>query len=379
MRILLVELAHIGDFVISTSVAGTLKEAFPDSMIVATVIGEVEDVARLCPYIDEVEVYDYKRRHRGLSGWLDIVKRLRRYNFDLGVATNFSFRDALLLYLAGCKDRVGSPTQGRGIFLNKKSEYIPREVMFGFNERYAFQSMSSIRAKALEALGIKKVAYPRLLVPEKLKDMVYERFLRKAEGPIFSIGVSGDGTLKRWGIKGWKLLGERIRELYGGSFLIIGSHEEVPYADALSKLLSSSINTAGETSIKEFVALLSFADLHIGVDSGPLHVASALGRRCVGLFGPSNPFRWLPFAPPGMVKGVYKFLPCSPCYHRVRPCFKIKPYGVRPCMSSISVQDVLREVKEHMEAIRAEDRSKKEWAKKASGSELPEVAIQPSS
>lgn len=379
MKILVVELAHIGDFVVSTSVMGALKRAFPDSMIVAVVVGEVKSVAKLCPYVDEVEVYDYKGEHRGLKGWLDIVKRLRKYGFDLGVATNFSFREGLLLYLAGCKDRLGSPTQGRGIFLNRKSEYMPREVMFGFNNKYAFNSMSLIRAKVLEPLGIREIPYPCLYIPENLKSAVYEKFLKNPERPIFSIGVSGDGVIKRWGIKSWKLLGDRIREAYGGSFLIIGSSSEVDYADALGRILYPSINTAGKTSVEEFIALLSLVDIHIGVDAGPLHVASALGKRCVGLFGLANPFRWIPFAPPGMVKGIYKFLPCSPCYYRDRPCFAIKPYGVRPCMSSISVDDVFKEVSEHMMAMMIEDKIKNEWAKKASSSLLPEAMIQPSS
>jgi len=379
LRILVVELAHIGDFVVSTSVIGALKEAFPDSLIVAVVIKESKDLAELCPYIDIVEVYDYKGEHKGLRGWLDIVGRLRRYNFDLGVATNFSFREGILLYLAGCKERVASPTQGRGIFLTQKSQYIPREVMFGFNSDFAFDSMSLIRAKVLEPLGIKKVPYPRLVVPEALKDSVYERFLSKSVSPIFSIGLSGDGTLKRWGIKKWKLLIDKIYHHYGGSFLLIGSPKESLYGEALEKITVSSINTAGRTSIKEFIALLSFADLHIGVDAGPLHVASALGKRCVALFGPTNPFRWAPFAPPRMVRAVYKFFPCSPCYYRSRPCFEVKPYGVRPCMSSISVEDVFKEIKEQVMAIRTEDRSKNEWAKKASSSLLPERTTQPNS
>lgn len=377
MKILVVELAHLGDFIVSTSVMGALKESFPDSTLVAVVIKAVRDVAKLCPYVDEVEVYDYRGEHRGLGGWLDIVKRLRRYGFDLGVATNFSFREGLLLYLAGCKERVGSPTQGRGIFLTRKGRYIPRGVMFGFGSEFAFDSMSSIRLKALEPLGIRGLSYPRLSVPDDLKERVYDRFLRGRDRLMFSIGVSGDGTLKRWGIRSWKLLGERILESYGGSLLIIGSPDEADYGEALSKVLPSSINTAGKTSVLDFVALLSLSDLHIGVDSAPLHAASALGKRCVSLFGPTNPFRWAPMAPPGMVRAVYKFFPCSPCYYRERPCFKLRPYGVRPCMSSISVEDVLREVNEHMIAIKAEDRSMKEWAKKATSSLLPEAITHP--
>ncbi len=347
LKILVVELAHIGDFIVSSAVIRSLKEFFPDSFLVAVVVREVEGVARLCPYVDEVEVYDYKGEHKGLGGWLDIARRLRRYNFDLGVATNFSFRDAFLLYLARCKERVGSPTQGRGIFLTKKSEYVPREAMFGGCDGYVFESMTETRLKVLEPLGISKRAFPRLEVPSNLRERVYETFLKNASPPIFSFGTSGDGTIKRWSLKKWKILGEKLLELYGGTILLIGGKDEVEYNRALARMLPSVVDSTGKTSVSEFIALLSFVDLHIGVDSAPLHAAAALGKKCVGLFGPTNPFRWSPLAPPGMVRSISKFFPCSPC-RKERPCYSFKPYGVRPCMSSISVEDVLTEAEEHM-------------------------------
>jgi len=74
LKILVVELAHIGDFVASTGVIRAIKEAFRDSLLVAVVTRDTEEVARLCPYVDEVEVYDYKGEHRGVKGWLDISK-----------------------------------------------------------------------------------------------------------------------------------------------------------------------------------------------------------------------------------------------------------------------------------------------------------------
>jgi len=360
LKILVVELAHIGDFVASTGVIRAIKEAFRDSLLVAVVTRDTEEVARLCPYVDEVEVYDYKGEHRGVKGWLDISRRLRRYGFDIGIATNFTFREGLLLYLAGCKERVGSPGRGRGIFLTKRSEYISRGAMFGLDRELAFRSITEIRLKVLEPLGIKRVSYPRLEVPEDLKAKVYDTFLRGLARPIFSFGTSGDGTYKRWGVKRWKILGERLVSSYGGSIVLIGGKEEREHNEAIFKLLPFSRDTTGKTTVSDFIAILSLVDLHIGVDSGPLHAASALGKRCVGLFGPANPFCWSPLSENGLVRSIYKFLPCSPCYYKNRPCLSIRPYGVRPCMSSISVDDVLREVSEHMSAISSDEMMRKE-------------------
>ncbi len=352
MKILVVELRGIGDFVISNPVIVSLRRAFPDSLIVVAVRKAVEELARLCPCIDEVEVYDYKGEHKGLSGWLDIISRLRKYRFDLGVAPNFSFRSGLLLYLAGCKERVASPTDGRGIFLTKRSEYIPPGCRTGDCSLYAFSSLTEIRLKVLEPLGVKKEKYPCFDVPESIREKVYDRFLKDLTPPFFSIGATGSRLEKRWSLRKWRILIEELNEKYGASFLLFGTSDDRPYLSSLS--FPFTFNTAGQTSISDLAGLLSFVDLHIGIDSSHMHIASALGVRCVGLYGSSSPFAWSPMAPQGLVRSIYKFLSCSPCCGKY-PCYSFKPYGVRPCMSSISVEDVLREVREHMRAIRADE------------------------
>lgn len=108
-------------------------------------------------------------------------------------------------------------------------------------------------------------------------------------------------TEKRWPIERFAQLADKIAHKFGLSILATGSQGEREYIEAISKHV---INLAGQTSVRELVPLMKGASLVISNDTGPGHIAAALGVAVVMIFGPTNPARVCPYKRPDCVVAV---------------------------------------------------------------------------
>src|SRR5204863_8892062 len=115
---------------------------------------------------------------------------------------------------------------------------------------------------------------------------------------------------KRWPIENFAALLEPLRERFGLATVVAGGSDVIP----LAAQIPGAMSLAGKTSLRELTALLERADLVIANDSGPMHIAVALDRPLVALFGPTNPVRTGPYRREDAVLRVD--IPCSPCYSR---------------------------------------------------------------
>ena len=128
-----------------------------------------------------------------------------------------------------------------------------------------------------------------------------------------------------------------IQELKAG-IIILGSKEDIPLAEKISFLASGKpLVAAGKTSLKTLSALLERVDLLVTNDSGPMHIAAALGTPVVALFGPTNPGLTGPYGDGHIV--IRKEMECSPCLRG--PCIHGRPI----CMEAITEEEVMEAVK----------------------------------
>jgi heptosyltransferase-2 len=129
--------------------------------------------------------------------------------------------------------------------------------------------------------------------------------------------------------------------------MVLGGPDESEIAGRLCELADLGdriVNLVGRTSIKESAALLDQCDLFVGNDSGPMHIAAAVGTPVVAVFGPSNIAAWRPYTPTGernVHTVVARDLPCMPCFYRGHTLGLRDGCGTRECLTLLSPQRVL--------------------------------------
>jgi len=141
---------------------------------------------------------------------------------------------------------------------------------------------------------------------------------------------------KCWNAKKIAMMCDSLQKDFGARIVFTGAAAERDYiAEILSRMPAPAFNLAGRTNLRELACLFAGAALVISMDSGPLHLACAVGTPVVALFGPTAPWRTGPFGSRHSV--IRKELACSPCY-RKKKC----PQGHHRCMEDITVEDVLQ-------------------------------------
>lgn len=159
------------------------------------------------------------------------------------------------------------------------------------------------------------------------------------------VGGDGFGGRKRWSVERFAAVARHLIEECDAHVLLIGGKAEVPLAEEARALLPEGATVlAGKTPLMVTAALIEQSTLFIGNDSGPLHIAAAVGTPAVGIFGPSN---WRQFEPVGRAgyrqRTVHSNLPCSPCFHFVGndPWWYRNPCQSQACLHAIKPEHVI--------------------------------------
>ena len=265
---------------------------------------------------------------------LSFIKTLRSREFDLVLDFQGLFKSGILTYLSGGKRRVGynKTRELSYLFLNERIP--PYNPELHAVERY----LDLVRY--LDG----KVRKPRFSIPIGIKDMEYvKKFLydNKGDNNVKTIAVCPGS---RWATKLWHqerfcLLCDRIIDKFDASILFIGDRNDHSMIHAItSKMRRHALNTAGMFNLKELAFLLGSVDLMITPDTGPMHIASAMGTPVVAIFGPTAPWRTGPYGDDHKV--LRSNTPCSPCFK--------KECDTKECMAEITVDRVFASVKEKL-------------------------------
>ncbi len=281
-RFLVVNVNWLGDVVFSTPVFRAIKEQEPDCHLACLAVPRVKEVLDCCPFLDEVILYDERGKDRGLFPKLRLIWQLRAGKFDAVFLLHRSWTRALLVFLAGIPRRVGYPDKGRWWLLTDR---ISRSL------RLTHRSDQYL--KIIEDCGIvvKDRRY-ELNVDEKAR-MAVQSILRQYhitdQGRLIVIHPGGNWDLKRWLVVHYHdLISQLVAESY--SVILTGAENEQNLAQQIVQdMTSPPIVLTGKISLKETMALMQQAHLVISGDSGPLHLASAVGTRTIGIFGPTRP------------------------------------------------------------------------------------------
>ena len=333
-RILIIKPSALGDIVHALPVLNLLKRRWPDAQISWLVGSSFADLLDGHPQLHEVIRFD---RHRFASAWwnpnalfemLRFGFGLRRRHFDLVIDLQGLLRSGLTAKLARSPVRVGFSNAREGAWM-----FYTHRVPAAADQHALDRNLM-----VAESLGCGRDPV-EFVLPVDDADRDYVRSLLPAGQSSYVVLLPGTNWLtKRWPVDYFAALVGPLKQRYGYASVVAGGAD----AAALAPRIHGAIDLTRRTTLKQLVALLAGAELVIANDSGPMHIAAALGRPMVTVFGPTNPARTGPWGRDDSVVRID--IECSPCYSR--RCSHIS------CMKGLGPESVLRLAHEQIEKHR---------------------------
>jgi heptosyltransferase III len=286
--VLVVCMRRIGDVLLATPLARSIKAAWPDAQVDMLVFTGTEAVLRANPDLRDVIAVDERQ---GFFARLRLIARLWR-RYDVAISTQTGDRPTLMAWAAG-KRSIGAVEAGG------KASWLKRKLLGDAVESDAANAHTVAgNLRLLEPLGVA----PHANVVVKWDDAAVERaerlFPEAASGkPFVLLHVSPKFAYKTWTSEGWSELAAWLAA-QGMTVVVAGgaSPEELAAIDALlPKFPRGTVNVAGKLDLAGLAWLLTRARAYVGTDTAVTHMAAALGVPTVALFGPSSPVRWGPW------------------------------------------------------------------------------------
>jgi heptosyltransferase-2 len=330
-RVLIVAPNWIGDTLLAQPLFARLHASRPGLALHAVAPSWTAPVLARMPEVEEVIETPLVHGRLQLGARLRLAGVLRENRYDEAIVLPNSWKSALPPFLAGIPRRVGFVGEARYGLLNVRYRLDETAVPL-MAERYAM-----LAAAPGEPLP-KPLAPPRLEVDEANLAIAIARFGLDRSRPVAAFCPGAEyGPAKRWPARHFAALARSLAAR-GRRVWLIGSPADRAIGDEIAKLANgAAINLCGRTDLVAAIDLLSIAEVVVSNDSGLMHVAAALGRPLVALYGSSSPAHTPPLAPARLVSlGIE----CSPCFQR--EC----PLGHFKCMNDLEPERVLAEIRE---------------------------------
>jgi heptosyltransferase-2 len=380
-RILVRGTNWLGDAVMTTPALLRLREKFPDAHIALLTAEKLRDLWRHHPAVNETisfapgesifAVARKLRRRGGTSGESRALATprgdIRPTAFDLALVLPNSPRSALEVFLAGIPQRIGYARPWRNFFLTQT--VAARVGAVRMRKRTPIEIKSLINPEQRSAGGTPAPpdrshqiheylhlvaaldANPEALAPqlsvagEEIETAKTKFGLGKITPPVFGLNPGAEyGPAKRWPVERFIAAAREIQQRTGCTWLLFGGKSDAAITSQIESAIGkaavckdqSAINLAGKTSLRELMALLKLCRVLLTNDTGPMHVAAALGTPVIVPFGSTSPELTGPGLPGDPRHRLLKSdAPCSPCF--LREC----PIDFR-CMNGISVERVVQ-------------------------------------
>lgn len=304
-KLLVIRPDHIGDVLFTTPALHALRRAFPEAHITALVGPWAAPILTRNPDVDAVLTcpFPWFDRRPKPSPWqpyrllLQEASHLRELGFDVALVLRFDhWWGALLVAQAGIPVRIGYATPETRLFLTDMLPYVPDRHAVEHNLAL-IQTLAARWGREVAAVE-RRLRFP--LTPEE--EAFAEAFLARhgiAEARLVGLHPGAGDPQKLWPAERWAQVADRLAEVLDAQVLITGSPAERERTEAVARQMRSRpCIAAGETSLGQAAALLRRCRLVVGADTGPMHLAVALGVPTVHLYGPFEPQLFGPWGPP---------------------------------------------------------------------------------
>ncbi len=339
MNILIVKLSAIGDVIHTLPSLAALRTLYPKAHITWVVEQAAADLVIKHPFLDEVIVSGRKRWGRKLAAgringarrdFRVFLARLRARRYDLVIDFHGLFKSAMVVALSGGQRKIGydSLQEFSGLFYNEK---IPEDMQKHAVDRY----LDFPRHLGATIDKVEFVLPDDPLADSKALALLAEHGLDRRA--FVAINPVAYWKTKLWDNDKFAGLADGIFEKLGLPVVFTGTEIEA-IVPILRAMRTKGVNLAGRTTLLELAAVYRRAQTVVTTDSGPMHLAAAVGKKVVALFGPTDPDRTGPYGPGHTV--IRSGLPCSPCL--------LKKCDSMQCMKEIMPEQVLAAVGKHV-------------------------------
>ncbi|HEX5645678.1 MAG TPA: lipopolysaccharide heptosyltransferase II [Nitrospira sp.] len=334
-RILLIKPSSLGDIVHALPVVSAIKAQWPGVHLTWVVKRQWAELVRRVAGVDRVWPVD-----GGAVSWLKQGWALRAERFDVTVDLQGLFRSGAVAWLSGVPLRIGfaNGREGSPWFYTTRVP-VPTAEMHAV-DRYLLVA---------EAMGVRVLGAPQFRFNVRDEDRAIVRNILSEKGisvdqPWVAMNVSARWITKRWPLSSFAGVIDRLHEEGRGPVVVIGSAEDRCDVDALRAVTTTPfIDLAGAVPLGCLPALLSKAGAMITNDSGPMHIAAAVGVPVVALFGPTSEVRTGPYGTGHRV--LTGSVPCRPCFSRV--CRHVPELE---CLRALTPDDVAEAVRDLLAA-----------------------------
>jgi heptosyltransferase-3 len=327
-KILLIQLRRIGDVLMCTPALRALRARYKDSYIAFLTEEESSDLLSLNPYLNQVLVLD-KKRYKNPFYPVKKIWEMRKSSFDLAIDFFGNPRSAYFSFLSGAKQRVGYGYPLRRYFYNMiiKDDEIPK---------YAAQS----RLDALKILGIENGGLGLDFFISDEARLFAKKFFEENEidskNFLISLSPISRRHFNRWALERYARLADWLISQFDAKIILVWGPGEKGVVEKVKHFMKKDPIISWETKgLFELGAILERCDIHIGNDNGTKHIAVAMGKPTITIYGPHSPISW---TPPDFSrhKFVKKEVDCPDCNRIKHKCTKLY------CLDLIKVEDVQR-------------------------------------
>jgi heptosyltransferase-2 len=330
-RILIIRLDRIGDVVLSTPVLEALRHAYPTSFIAMMVRPVCRELVEGNPFLNEVLLYEKESRHHSLIATIRFARALRRLRFDTALVLHPSNRSHWIPWLAGIPVRIGYNRHGGGWLLTHRLPHLKHE---------GSQHEAVYTLELLKVLGIARLP-PAPTVPihewaiQRVNTLLADSQVQPGDH-LVAMHPSASCISKRWMPERFAHVADRLIVEQRVRICLIGGPADTSHVRRMANAMAQPvIDLSGRVSLSELAALLKRCTLLISNDSGPVHIAAAVGTAVIDIFGRNqrglSPRRWGPLGEGHIV--LHKEVGCVTCLaHRCDIDFL--------CLTALSVDEV---------------------------------------
>jgi lipopolysaccharide heptosyltransferase I len=333
MNILIVRLGALGDIVHALPAAAALRQAMPDARIDWLVDAKHRALLDLVDGLDRIVALEGS----SVSAWVDIVRRLRQVSYDAALDMQGLMKSAVLARASGAARVAGFSIW----HLREKSARPFYSATDDFSSGGEAQPSRHVVYKNLHLLRVIGVDSDRVVFPLADVDSPAARDVQAADGgsPFALLNPGAAWPNKRWPPERFGEVAAFLREVRGIRSVVLWGPGDEGLAGAVVRASSGAAKAAPPTAIADLLALARAAALCVSGDTGPAHLAAAVGTPVVGIFGPTDPERNGPWAPDDVV--VTRFGACR-CHYK-RQC-----RNTQWCLDDVTVAEVTAAIQQRL-------------------------------
>lgn len=326
-KILVIRLSSLGDVVLITPVLRALHERFPKAVLHVATRSEYAPLIFPSPWVQAVQPLIRSTE----KDFLAYLKAIKKERYDLVIDLHATLRSRMI-----------TQASGAGRVLRYSKAALGRRALVAFKAKKAFEAKQVVDRylECLAPLGIHKASrQPEIVLDAKERAFGHEFLSDNA--PWIALVPGAKHATKRWIKEGFATLGRKLWQEDGIRSIVLGSRSEKALVEEIAVAIGERAKPASGLGLREMASVLASVKAVVTNDSGPMHLATAVGAPVVALFGPTvEAFGFFPIGERNVV--LERDLYCRPCsLHGTEKC----PEGHFRCMKEISPQEVIQAVK----------------------------------